>query len=90
MDNTTFRKWVKWKQVQTRKELTVGKLTGSLDKAGMANCEEALRWLARADRIATNGTGEALRRFRKDYELRLARLGPSYLEKYETEGAALK
>lgn len=90
MDNTTFKKWVRWKKEKIQKELVVGKMLGKLDKETKAACEETLRTMTTADRIATYGSGEALRRFRKDYERRLARLGPSYLEKYETEGAALK
>lgn len=90
MDNNTFRKWIQWKKERARKDLTTGKLMGDMDAAEIAACEESLVWLGKAERIATYGSGEALRRFRKDYERRLARLGPSYLEKYETEGAALK
>ena len=86
MDNNTFRKWISWKMEQTRKDLA----GDELDEQGRKSCESALKWLEEAGRMARYTAGPAFRRFRKDYERRLARLGPERLAIYEAEGAALK
>ena len=86
MDNDTFRKWISWKMGEARKDLAGGELT----EAGRKSCQESLKWLEKAENMAKYSAGQAFRRFKKDYERSLARLGPEYLARYEAEGAALK
>ncbi len=86
MDNNTFRKWVSWKKGQAQNDLA----GGELDEAGTKACKESLKWLESAEKMAKYADGSSLRRFKKDYERRLARLGPQFLANYEREGAALK
>lgn len=86
MDNDTFRKWISWKMGEARKDLA----SGELDEPGKKACQELLKWLEDAEKMAKYSSGQAFRRFKKDYERRLARLGPGYLANYEAEGAAMK
>lgn len=86
MDNKTFRKWISWKLEQARKDLT----SGELNEEGKKSCRESIKWLESAEKMAKFTAGPAFRRFRKDYERNLARLGPGYLANYEAEGAALE
>lgn len=86
MDNITFRKWITWKLGEARKDLA----SGELDEAGKKACKESIKWLEDAEKMAKYTAGPAFRRFKKDYERRLARLGPQYLANYEAEGEALK
>lgn len=86
MDNNTFRNWISWKLGEARKDLA----GGELDEKGKKACEESIKWLESAEKMAKYTPGQAFRRFKKDYERRLARLGPLFLADYEREGAALK
>ena len=86
MDNNTFRKWIDWKLGEARKDLA----EGELDAAGKKACEESIKWLTDAQKMGKYSSGQKFRAFRKDYERRLARLGPGYIGNYEREGAALK
>ena len=86
MDNNTFRNWISWKLGEARKDLA----GGELDEKGKKACEESIKWLDSAEKMAKYTPGPAFRRFKKDYERRLARLGPQFLAGYEREGAALK
>ena len=86
MDNTTFRKWISWKLGEARKALA----SGELDKAGADACEKSIKWLESAEKMAKYTAGPAFRRFRKDYERRLSRIGQERVAIYEAEGAAIK
>lgn len=86
MDNNTFRKWLSWKLREAEKDLASGKLSEGEKEA----CKEAVKWLKDANRMAVYASGLAFRRFRKDYERRLARRGVLHLRKYEEEGAKLR
>ena len=63
---------------------------GELDEAGIKAAKESIEVLESAEKMAKYTPGPAFRRFKKDYERRLARLGPQSLAKYEAEGKALK
>lgn len=86
MDNNTFRKWIDWKLGECRKDIK----SGELDEKGLKAAKEAEEWLTNAQKMAKYTAGPAFRRFKKDYERRLCRLGPQVIANYEREGAALK
>ncbi|MBQ3812872.1 MAG: hypothetical protein II841_04830 [Bacteroidales bacterium] len=86
MDNNTFRRWIDWKLGEARKDLA----GGELDEKGRKAAKESVKWLEDAQRMAKYSAGQKFRQFRKDYERRLARLGPQFLGNYEREGEALK
>lgn len=86
MDNNTFRKWITWKLGEARKDLE----GGEMDERGRKACEDSIEWLEKAEKMAKYTPGPAFRRFKKDYERRLRKLGPQFLGNYEREGEALK
>lgn len=86
MDNNTFRRYIAKKLSDCRADLR----RSDLPEAERAAAEKALKWLESADRICRFSCGDAVRRFRRNYERSLRKQGMRFLTKYEIEGRALR